>query len=68
MELKIKQLFMLVSSKFLATKFINWSEYKNSLKNEISHCIYKEIQKNPISIPVLISTDLELMRAKEIIK
>ncbi len=68
MELKIKQLFMLVSSKFLATKFINWSEYKNSLKNEISHCIYKEIKKNPIIIPVLISTDLELMRAKEIIK
>ncbi|MBQ3253810.1 MAG: ribonuclease J [Acholeplasmatales bacterium] len=56
---KIKETFYLVSIKFLSSKFINWSEYKTTLKNEISHYIYKEIKRSPIIIPVLISTDLE---------
>ncbi|MGM9970576.1 MAG: ribonuclease J, partial [Anaeroplasma sp.] len=59
---KIKEIFYLVSVKFLASKFINWSEYKTALKNEISHYIYKEIKRSPIIIPVLISTDLENMK------
>ena len=59
---KIKQVFFLVSSKHLANKFINWSEYKTALKNEVSHYIYKEIKRSPIIIPVLISTDLEAMK------
>lgn len=56
---KIKELFYLVSIKYLASKFINWSEFKTGLKNEISHFIYKEMKRSPIIIPVLISTDLE---------
>ena len=59
---KIKQVFFLVSSKHLANKFINWSEYKTALKNEVSHYIYKEIKRSPIIIPVLISTDLEAIK------
>ena len=59
---KIKEIFYLVSEKHLATKFINWSEYKTVLKNEISHFIYKELKRSPIIIPVLISTDLETIR------
>ena len=57
--IKIKELFMLVASKFLTTKFINWSEFKLNIKNEISHFIYKDSKRNPIIIPVLISTDLD---------
>lgn len=60
--IKIKELFMLVSSKCLATKFINWSEYKTAIKNEISHYIYKNTKRNPIVIPVLISTDLDQIK------
>lgn len=60
--IKIKELFMLVSSKCLATKFINWSEYKTAIKNEISHYIYKNTKRNPIVIPVLISTDLDQVK------
>ena len=60
--LEIKKLFMLVSSKFLTTKFINWSEFKTNIKNEISHYIYKATKRNPIIIPVLISTDLDLIK------
>ena len=59
---KIKEIFYLVSEKNLATKFINWSEYKTLLKNEISHFVYKELKRSPIIIPVLISTDLETIR------
>ena len=60
--LEIKKLFMLVSSKFLTTKFINWSEFKTNMKNEILHFIYKTTKRNPIIIPVLISTDLDLIK------
>ena len=55
---KLKELFDSVSETNLATKFINWSEYKTQLKNEISHYVYKDLKKSPIIIPVLISTDL----------
>ena len=60
--LEIKKLFMLVSSKFLTTKFINWSEFKTNIKNEIFYFIYKTTKRNPIIIPVLISTDLDLIK------
>lgn len=58
----IKEKFVLVASKYLATKFINWSEFKTGIKNEISTYLFKEMKRNPIIIPVLISTDLELAK------
>lgn len=58
----IKEIFMLVASRFLTTKFINWSDFKTEIKNEISHYIYKSTKRNPIIIPVLISTDLDLVK------
>ncbi len=59
---RIREIFFMVSNKFLTSKFINWSDYKTSLKNEISHYIYKDTKRNPIIIPVLISTDMEIMK------
>ncbi len=59
---KMKEIFFTVSETFLQSKFINWSEYKTSLKNELSHYLYKEIKRNPIIIPVLISTDTSLFK------
>ena len=56
---KVKEVFNQVSEVNLATKFINWSEYKTQLKNEISHYVYKDLKKSPIIIPVLISTDIQ---------
>ncbi|MBR6289523.1 MAG: ribonuclease J [Acholeplasmatales bacterium] len=61
----MKGLFTEVSKTFLASKFINWSEYKIAIKNEISHYIYKEVKRSPIIIPVLISTDTEAINAAE---
>lgn len=59
---KLKEIFEQVSQNNLANKFINWSDYKTELKNEISHYVYKDLKKNPIIIPVLISTDIESIR------
>lgn len=56
---EILEVFKKVSIKYLVNKFVNWSEYKNSLKTELSHFIYKKTKRSPIIIPVLISTDLE---------
>ena len=63
-ELKkeIIDVFKKVSIKYLVNKFVNWSEYKNSLKAELSHYIYKKTKRSPIIIPVLISTDLEMLK------
>lgn len=62
---KIKQIFYIISEKYLSQKFINWSDYKTALKTEISTIIYKTIRRNPIIIPVLISTDLDAIEKKQ---
>lgn len=59
------KIFEEVSKPFLESKFINWSEYKTAIKNELSHYIYKEVKRSPIIIPVLISTDLEMINKTE---
>ena len=61
---EMKNVFNQVSEKQLQTKFINWSDYKLAIKNEISHLVYKEMKRNPIIIPVLISTDIEAIKTK----
>jgi ribonuclease J len=61
---EMKNVFSSVSEKQLQTKFINWSDYKLAIKNEISHLVYKEMKRNPIIIPVLISTDIEAIKQK----
>ena len=61
----MKAIFAEVSKTFLASKFINWSEYKIAIKNELSHYIYKEVKRSPIIIPVLISTDTEAIALSE---
>ena len=60
-ELKqdIMDVFKKVSIKYLVNKHINWSDYKNSLKSELSNLIFKKTKRRPMIIPVLISTDIE---------
>ncbi len=59
MDKEFHQAFEKISIKHLVNKFINWSEYKNDLKNEMNRVVYKLTKSNPIIIPVLISTDVE---------
>ena len=46
------------------TKFIDWASYKIELKNDVSRLIYKYTRRNPIIIPVLISTDVDSIKSK----
>ena len=48
---------MKVSSKMLVNKFVNWNDYKKEIKEEISRFLYKELQRTPVIIPIIIATD-----------
>ncbi len=54
----IKQLFDKVSDKHLKGKYINWNEYKLEIRDEVSKFIYGETRRRPITIPVIISTEV----------
>jgi ribonuclease J len=54
----IKELFYKASEKHLKGKYINWNEYKRDVRNEINRYIYQEIKRRPITIPVIISTEI----------
>lgn len=58
----INNVFNKVADKHLKEKFVNWSEFKNDLKNDLSRLIYKTTKANPIIIPVLISTDPDYVK------
>ena len=49
--------FMKVSEKMLVNKFVNWNDYKKEIKEEISRFLYKELQRTPVIIPIIIATD-----------
>lgn len=53
----IKEEFMKVSQKHLEGKYINWNDYKRDVRNVLSRFIYQETRRNPITIPVIISTE-----------
>lgn len=55
---KIKEIFIDVTKNYLKAKFINWNDFKADVKNEVAKYIYKEIKRNPIIIPVLLSTEV----------
>lgn len=55
---KVKELFYKTSEKHLTGKYINWNEYKRDIRNEVNRLIYQEIRRRPITIPVIISTEI----------
>lgn len=55
---QVRELFLTVSKRHLEGKYINWNEYKRDVRNEINRFIYQETRRSPITIPVMISTDL----------
>ena len=61
---EFRQIFIKVSLKYMVNRFINWVDYKMDLKNEVGRLLYKYTRRNPIIIPVLISTDLEAIKNK----
>lgn len=55
---QVIDLFRTVSKKHLDGKYINWNDYKRDVRNEISRFIYQETRRSPITIPVIISTEI----------
>ena len=55
---QVKALFIEVSKKHLEGKYINWNDYKRDARNEINRFVYQEMRRSPITIPVIISTEL----------
>lgn len=55
---QVKQLFLEVSKKHLEGKYINWNDYKKDVRNEVNRFIYQETRRSPITIPVIISTEV----------
>ncbi|VEU80809.1 ribonuclease J [Haploplasma axanthum] len=53
----IKDEFMKISEKYLNSKYINWSEYKKDARNALAKFVFQETKRNPITIPVIISTE-----------
>ncbi|HHT98935.1 MAG TPA: ribonuclease J [Acholeplasma sp.] len=56
---QIKKTFNETSQKHFEGKYINWNDYKKDARNAISKYIYQETRRSPITIPVIISTELE---------
>ena len=55
---QVKELFEKISKKHLGGKYINWNDYKRDVRNEINYYIYQQTRRSPITIPVIISTEI----------
>ena len=51
--------FNKVSENMLASRFVNWNDYKKEIKDAISRFLYKELQRSPVIIPIIIATEEE---------
>lgn len=58
-KLNMIEIFNKVKDKMFTGKFINWVEFKNEVKTEISKYVYKKTKTTPMVIPVIISTEPE---------
>jgi ribonuclease J len=58
-EALVTEVFESVTAKVFTGRFVNWVEYKNELRNEVSRLVYKISKNSPMVIPVIISTELE---------
>ena len=55
---QVKSEFMELSQNHLNGKYINWNEFRNDARKTISRFIYQQTKRSPITIPVIISTEM----------
>lgn len=55
---QIKNEFINISTKHLSGKYVNWGEFKNDARRTLSKFIYQLTRRSPITIPVIISTEI----------
>ena len=56
--LDVEKIFVKVSEQILSGKYIDWRVYNKTLKDEISKFLYRETNRRPIIIPVIIDTQV----------
>ncbi|WP_025724674.1 ribonuclease J [Acholeplasma granularum] len=56
---EIRTIFDSITLKHLDGKYINWNEFKLQVRDEVSKYIYQTTRRRPITIPVIISTELK---------
>lgn len=56
---EIRSIFEKVTEKHLKGKYINWNEYKLQIRDEVSKYVYQTARRRPITIPVIISTEVK---------
>lgn len=56
---EIRAIFDKVTDKHLKGKYINWNEYKLQIRDEVSKYVYQTARRRPITIPVIISTEMK---------
>ena len=55
---EVEKIFVKVSEKILVGKYVDWRVYNKTLKDEISKFLYRETNRRPIVIPVIIDTQV----------
>lgn len=55
----IKEVFSKVAKTHLTGKYVNWNDLKKDIKEEVNRYLYKELQRTPITIPIVIATEEE---------
>ena len=58
-EANMKEIFDKITAKTFTGKFVNWVDYKNDLKNDISKYLFKKAKSSPMVISAIISTEIE---------
>ncbi|WP_026391397.1 ribonuclease J [Haploplasma modicum] len=56
---QIKETFLETSKDHLNNKYINWNDFKKDVRNDLAKFIYTETRRNPIIIPVIVSTEIK---------
>lgn len=54
----IKEIFNSIAEKQFKGKYINWVDFKANVKQDVNKYLYKELKRTPITIPVIVSVDV----------
>lgn len=60
LEEPLKNLFRETCDQYFENNYINWNDLKILIRDEINKFLYKETRRRPITIPVVISTEVSL--------
>jgi len=54
----VQEIFYKVSEKIFTNKYVEWRQFKDAVKDEVSKYLYRSTKRRPIIIPVIIDTQI----------